>query len=129
MTDVDTVIAEVLVAIQDHLIIDDHEATETVENIASSAQHGRKSYSVEKKLAVLRKYDELDSSKGWFIMCCSPERPVLRGVDVPLSAAQIEKNPIPVASAMRQCAAELSGTYCKSGFSVCLCQWRMCVFQ
>ena len=49
MTDVDTIFAEAPVAIQDHLILDDREATETVENIASSAQHGRKSYSrVEK---------------------------------------------------------------------------------
>ena len=44
-------------------------------------------------------------------MCRSPERPVLRGFDVPLSAAQIEKNPIPAALAARQRAAELSGTY------------------
>ena len=35
---------------------------------------------------------------------------------MPLSAAQIEKNPIPAALAARQCAAELSGTYCKQGF-------------
>ena len=56
MTDVDTIVAEAPVAIQDHLILDDREATETVENIASFAQRGRKSYSVEKKLAVLREY-------------------------------------------------------------------------
>ena len=36
---------------------------------------------------------------------------------MPLSAAQIEKNPIPAALAARQRAAELSGTYCKPGLS------------
>ena len=46
------------------------------------------------------------------------ERPVLRGVHVPLSAAQIEKNPIPAALAMQQHATELSGTYCKPGITV-----------
>ena len=45
MTDVDTIVVEAPVAIQDHLILDNREATETVENIASSAQCGRKLYS------------------------------------------------------------------------------------
>ena len=43
MMDFDTIVMEAPVAIQDHLILDDREATETVENIASSAQRGRKS--------------------------------------------------------------------------------------
>ena len=44
-------VADEPVAIQeDHPILDDREATETVSNVASSAQGGRKSYRVEKKL-------------------------------------------------------------------------------
>ena len=37
---------------------------------------------------------------------------------MPLNAAEIEKNPIPAALAVRQRAAELSGQYCKLAYSL-----------
>ena len=71
MVDVDVVLTENSASIKDHL--DDREATENVESVAPSSQHGRKSYTIE-KLAVLCKYDELGGNKARVARECGVSR-------------------------------------------------------